>query len=110
MDEIKDSLARKRPLPILSRINYNQWFRLGRLHFEAKNQDFVLETTLDEYAKYAMATTSSTSDNRHPQMAYDQEKRKEFKKADAEVRYIITICVEDFDQEAIQDIKSIKKI
>ena len=43
-------------------------------------------------------------------MAYDQEKRKEFKKADTEVRYIIIIYVEDFDQEAIQDIKSIKKI
>jgi hypothetical protein len=43
-------------------------------------------------------------------MAYDQEKRKEFKKTNIEIRYIIIICVEDFDQEAIQDIKSTKKI
>jgi hypothetical protein len=57
-----------------------------------------------------MAIILSTSDNRHPQMAYDQEKRKEFKKTDIEIRYIIIICVEDFDQEAIQDIKSIKEI
>jgi hypothetical protein len=43
-------------------------------------------------------------------MAYDQKKKKEFKKANIEIRYIIIIYVEDFDQEAIQDIKSIKKI
>jgi hypothetical protein len=43
-------------------------------------------------------------------MAYDQEKRKEFKKTDIKIRYIIIICVEDFDQETIQDIKSAKEM
>jgi hypothetical protein len=46
MDE---SFGRKRPLPILSRENHQQWFQLAMMHFQAEDTEYVLTTTAKEF-------------------------------------------------------------
>lgn len=101
-----DHLAKKRPLTILSKANYEQWFYLAELYFESKDQEFVLTTNSIEYASYAMAQPAGATGP--ATIMQDEDKRKKHKKADAEARYIIMICVDEFDQEAIRTIKDAK--
>jgi hypothetical protein len=115
MSASTDSYARKRPLPILNRKNYDEWFDLGELHFQSKGLEYVLTTTLEEYALIAQFQDLSTakdgagtpsSESSQTSKTRNIEKEKEWKKADAEAKFIIITCVEGFDSESIRKLKT----
>jgi hypothetical protein len=45
-----NQIARKRHAPILSRNNWETWFKLLELYFSGESIDFVLQQTETEYA------------------------------------------------------------
>ena len=112
MSTSTDSYTRKRPLPILSRDNYDEWFDLAKLHLQSKDLDYVLTTTFEEHALIAkvqeLGTNTPTSESSRTTKATNIDKEKEWKKADAEVKFIIITCVEGFDNESVRKLKTAK--
>jgi hypothetical protein len=118
------TLQRKLVLPILTRENYLKWFRLAKLHFQSEDFDYVITTTITEYALIApfkqLSTGASTSQSTSgsaqppapvssPRGALNVDKEKEWRKSDAKARFIITTCVGEFDQEDIADLTTAKQ-
>ena len=96
-----DQLARKRPLPVLEKANHVQWFKLAMMHFQAEGIEHVLTQKMDEYVlvveKVDIDPATGKPEGRY--VLSIEEKRKQWKKDDAKVRYILTICLNEYDQE-----------
>jgi hypothetical protein len=52
-----EHLTRKRPVPILNRLNWRNWFQLFKLHIIRQGLDFVLDQTESDYAQIKQFTT-----------------------------------------------------
>jgi len=124
-----DPMARKRPLPLLSSGTHAQWFQLAQHHFKKEGILYVLETTRDEYrlAKGMIGlqmsnkskTPESTSDGESTASSLTPTIVKEAERADllakwerddASATYTMLICLGDFDQELVEDLKSANEV
>ena len=133
MKNHSDPFAKKRPLPILTSANYESWFKLGKLYLQQEDIEFVLNVTQEEYSlvgdfqklKIATPTTSNDGNLRTPQFKepassfeyqqtesryVNEDRLKQWKKADAKVKYNITICTDGYDSEGIRGMKTGKEM
>lgn len=97
-----DQLARKRPLPVLEKANHVQWFKLALLHFQAEGIEHVLNQKMEDFVlvvEYTDADPSDPTKGKYPRVVNVDEKKKQWNRDDAKVRYILTICLNDYDQE-----------
>lgn len=54
-----ETFNRKRPLSILTNDNYQQWFELAKMHFDAEGIHYVIESSLSTHAKITTLTPAS---------------------------------------------------
>jgi Reverse transcriptase (RNA-dependent DNA polymerase)/gag-polypeptide of LTR copia-type len=129
-----DQLARKRQAPILKRDNWEKWFKLLELYFGAKSVRFVIQQTMSEYAwiprgqdytstPVSVASGGSAIDElttgigkmytgkgKEKDVAgcWNIEKREKYEAAEAEVLYMISICIDETDEQFIEDFEGAK--
>lgn len=112
MSDTIDFMSRKRPLPLLTRSNHREWFRTLTRHLEGEGTIFTLEITLEDYAETqeiadAFATLTIDGKPKPPPkpatIKLSPEKVKEWKKADGKNKYVIDICIDEFDKEDTAD-------
>jgi len=122
--------AKRRPAPVLTRLNYRMWFELMTDFFQSKKISFVIELTEKQYASsflgsniFGSASSSSIStpkseselsqlDDSTPLQAnfsWSDEKREKYVSAAADIRYNITLCIDNFDYEYIGQWPHIKQ-
>ena len=110
-------LAKKRPAPVLTRANWRRWFEIMETYFEGERLGYVLRQTEMEYAfirpGFGSGSHTPMSDNENDPLnagrVWNTEKRAEYCAAAAKVRYILTICIDDFDAEFIREFDSTKQ-
>jgi hypothetical protein len=135
-----DHLTKKRQAPILTRANWQRWFKLLELYFGGKLIKFVLQQTEKEYAwiprgsdpaHTPMSTSSGTTmdditvgigkmfsgkekdsgKEKEPVAqtgCWNVEKREKYQAAASEVLYMITICIDETDEQYIEDFEDVK--
>jgi Reverse transcriptase (RNA-dependent DNA polymerase)/gag-polypeptide of LTR copia-type len=124
-----DFLNKKRPVPVLTRENWEQWFKLMESYLRSKSQFYVTETTLKEYAwiqrlvdnsstkpkpsTSATPTTESDVDSLTSSFeklggSWNQDKKDKFEADASGVEYLITICTSQFDNELMEEYATIK--
>jgi gag-polypeptide of LTR copia-type len=112
-----NQIARKRHAPILSRNNWETWFKLLELYFSGESIDFVLQQTEAEHAwiQGGVLTPSSVTnvkDNTPDKSTgcWNINKRAKYKAASNKVLYEIVICIDETDKEYIKDFSSAKEV
>jgi hypothetical protein len=125
MDFDLEHLARKRPVPILNRLNWRSWFQLFKLHIIGQELDFILDQTESEYTlvkQYTPATTPSTVSDPVEDLTkgikdlkvdpekqrWNAEKKEKYKAGSAKVLYLIMICIGPLDRALIKPLESTK--
>ncbi|KIM92557.1 hypothetical protein OIDMADRAFT_62458 [Oidiodendron maius Zn] len=124
MDFDLEHLARKQPVPVLSRLNWRSWFQLFNLHIIGQELDFVLNQTESNYTQirqFTPTSTPSTSDpiddlaegidglkikTKTPQ--WNTERREKYRAGSAKVLYLIMICIGPLDQAFIKPLSDTK--
>ena len=116
MTTIADDLAKGRPLPILTRENYQRWFELSEMHFEAEG---IFHTISDPQLNLNLTALLQQQMNK---LSIDRNRKEKtstpltpgtpivesesWKKDNAKACYLITICLGQFDQERVRAIKT----
>ena len=128
MDFDLEHLARKRPVPILNRLNWRNWFQLFKLHIIGQGLDFVLDQTESDYAQikqFATVTPSTPStastdpvDNlargieglkfNTETQRWNTEKKEEYRAGSAKILYLIMICIGPLDTAFIEPLSDTK--
>ena len=82
------------------------------MHFQAEGIEHVLTQKMDEYVlvveKVDIDPATGKPEGRY--VLSIEEKRKQWKKDDAKVRYILTICLNEYDQEDYTEYINIKEL
>src|ERR1700722_11231706 len=128
------SIEKKRPVGILTFDNYEQWFDLFGEWTMGEGIDFVLRKTVYEYAYVdrfngfgtgSTPSSSSSPEKRTLEVAelleklkitekqplqghWDVTRLEKWVKAEAKVRYIIKICLDDIDVRSLKDHDTLK--
>ena len=130
-----NQIARKRHAPILSRDNWQTWFKLLELYFGGESIDFVLQQTEAEYAwiQGGVPTPSSVASSTNVKTTVEDvteglkkaftgetpeksvgcwniDKRAKYKAASNKVLYEIVICIDETDEEYIKDFSGAKEV
>jgi len=122
-----EKMAKKRPVDILTRENWREWFKLLELHFIGEGLDFVLHNTEEEYCAYltvrsGLSTGANTpvTDGKEPERPGEPEKlasrkgmniekQQKFRKAAAKVLYTMSIYLDSIDNDLIDEFSQINK-
>jgi hypothetical protein len=127
------SLQKKRPVETLNYDNWEQWFYLFGEWAKGEGIDFVLRKTVQDYAYIFsipdITPTSSDSSNslsvrpleiqdllesmniqeETPLLGeWNQTRLEKYAKAEAKMRYTLTICVDDIDAKSIKNCDSVQ--
>ena len=116
MTTIADDLAKRRPLPILIRENYQRWFELAEMHFEAEgifhtisdpqpnlNPTALLQQQMDKLSIDGKGKEKTSTPLTPGTPIVESEN---WKKDNAKACYLITICLGQFDQERVRAMKT----
>lgn len=119
-------------MPVLTRQNHERFFKQLKLYFDGESIGYVLDQTEFEYAAFQRegGVTPNTDDSiedisktmgdlsasgiqgsskgkgkekEQPYWTWNVEKRKEYKAASAKVLYTLSICIDEMDNEYIED-------
>ncbi len=124
MDFDLEHLARKRPVPVLNRLNWRNWFQLFELHIIGQELDFVLSQTENSYTQIRQFTPTSTLSTSDPiddlaggidslnikteTPRWNTERREKYRAGSAKVLYLIMICIGPLDQAFIKPLSDTK--
>jgi hypothetical protein len=131
-----DFLAKKRPVPVLTRDNWEQWFSLLEAYLRSKSQFYTVTQTLEQYAWIARlsdggskpkpkleAVSKSTANTPTSEASiedlqssfqklggtWNQDKREKYEADAAGVLYTVTICIDQFDKDHIDEFKTVQE-
>ena len=116
MTTIADDLARRRPLLILTRENYQRWFELAEMHFEAEGIFHTIsdpQPNLNPTAIFQLQMDKLNIDGKGEEKTSTPltpgtpiVESEIWKKDNAKACYLITICLGQFDQERVRAMKT----
>lgn len=108
-----DPVSKKRHTPILAKDNWERWFKLMKAHLESKSTFYVTHTTMQEFAWISRDPGSKTATGSSSEEAatgfeaaegtWNIEKKNKFLADSASVYYLISISVDDLDNELIDE-------
>lgn len=101
-------LAKKRPVAVLTRQNWRDWFHIFKLYLAGEGLAFVIEKTLNQYAAVNVADALKNLDlngtaSQTATTALDANCRVTYDTSSAKVQYLLTICVDSLDNDLIRN-------
>lgn len=102
-DFTERELAKKRPILPLKAKDGEKWFKMAEQYLRARGKFYVIEKLRKDYC---MNTSSSAPIFGNTE---DPDRVDTWEKDSASVDYLLSICLDDFDQELIADFKTVKE-